>query len=165
MIKFLKAGLFMAAILLPLQTRAAWDDPPILNSVQAATGNLSINFGMPGVHQQIAIFLVNSNDPAGFHIDFTFANKGFFKTGTRQFAMTSVRVAKYGGTLGTGLDPAEATLTVDGTTGVATWFPSGTPSSATDNCVIAIYASWADHSSGMAGFYLESITASIVSGP
>lgn len=165
MIKFLKAGLPLALLLLPIQIRAAWDDPPTINSVQAATGNLSINFGMPGVHQQIAIFVVNSNDASGFHIDFTFANKGNFKTGTRQFPMTSVTVAKYGGTLGAGLDPAEASLTIDGTTGIATWSPSGTPASATDNCVIAIYASWADHSSGMAGFYLESISASIVSGP
>ena len=164
--KIFTAGMLMAALLFPMQARADFGVAPIVNTIQGATSIFNLNFGMPGVRQQIAVFVINSNDDAGFHVDFTFANKGYFKTGTRQFAMTSVILSQYGGTLGAGFVPmTDVALTIDPGTGIATWIPSGTPTASTDNLVVAIYASWADHSSGLAGFYLENITASIASGP
>jgi hypothetical protein len=163
----IKTGLALIGLLFSAQSSfGAWDDPPLVNTVQAAMGNLSMNFGMPGVHQQIALFLVNSNDPAGFHVEFTFANKGNFKVGTRQFAMSNVVLSEVSGTLGPGLTaPNNTPLTIDAGTGIATWTPAGTPAGATDNYLIAIYADWADQSSKLAGYYMENITAVIVSGP
>jgi hypothetical protein len=166
MVKTVKSAAFMALLVLLNHARADWDDPPLVNTVQASTGVVSLNFGSQGSRQQIAIFVVNSNDPAGFHIDFTFANKGLFKSGTRTFAMSGVMLDAVGGTLGPGLTPLnDLALTVDGTTGIATWSPGGTPTGATEDFVIAIYANWADQSALLAGFYQENISAVVVSGP
>jgi hypothetical protein len=161
-----KSALIMFGMLLPAECWSAWDDPPWENTVQAITPSVNLNFGAPGVRQQVQLFLVNSNDPAGFHINFTFANKGKFLCGTREVPMTSVVLDVVSGTLGTGLAvPHDFSLVIDAGTGVATWSPTGTPTSATVNYLVAIYASWTDHSSSLAGFYQESIVPVIVSGP
>ena len=144
---------------------AAWDDQPLYNKIEAITGVLNLNFGMPGSRQQIAMFLINSNDPDGFHVDFTFLNKGSFKSGTRSFGMSNVTIVRMGGTLGSGFTPlTETPLTVDGTTGIATWTPSGTPIGATEDLVVGIFANWLDQSNLLAGFYQENISAVVVSG-
>jgi hypothetical protein len=167
MVKSIYRGIALIGLLCSADSAlGAWDDPPLINTVQSAMGNVALNFGSAGVHQQLALFIVNSNDSAGFHVDFTFANKGYFKVGTRQFAMSNVVVSEVSGTLGTGLTaPVNYPLTIDAGTGVATWTPPGTPTAATENYIVAIYVDWSDQSSKMAGFYLENITATIVSGP
>ncbi|MDB5106374.1 MAG: hypothetical protein JWP91_4063 [Fibrobacteres bacterium] len=167
MIKSIKTGLVMVATLCIAPSRAAWTDPPLVNTIQSATANLGLNFGSPGIRQQIALFVVNSNDSTGFHVTFTFTNKGFFKVGARQFAMSNIVLSSVSGTLGAGLAaPADMALSVNPGTGVATWNPTSVPpTSATDNYLIAIYADWADQSARLAGFYQETITATIVSGP
>lgn len=166
MLEKMKTILLLAVLACANPCWAQWDDPPHVNTVQATTGIVNLNFGMGGDRQQIGIFIVNSNDPAGFHVDFTFANKGMFKTGSRQFSMSGVVLSPMGGTLGSGLGvPSDYSLSVDGTTGIATWSPGGTPGSATVNYIVAIYADWADQSSLLAGFYQENISAVIVSGP
>ncbi len=166
MVKTLKAALVLVGILGSLPASAAWDDPPLVNTVDPAANNLSLNFSSPGVHQQVALFVVNSNDAAGFHLTFTFANKGNFKVGTRQFPLLNVVLNAVSGTLGTGLaSPANDPLVINPGTGIATWSSTGVPTSATDSYLIEIDADWADQSTGIAGFYLENITASIGSGP
>jgi hypothetical protein len=144
---------------------AAWDDPPLVNKAEAITGVLNLNFGMPGNRQQIAMFLINSNDPNGFHVDFTFLNKGRFKSGTRSFGISNVTIVKMGGTLGPGFTPlTETALSVDGTTGIATWTPSGTPTGATEDLVVGIFANWLDQSDLLAGFYQENVSAVVATG-
>ena len=159
--------LFLALALGLEPAWAAWDDPPLVNTVQATTGVVGLNFGMPGRKQQIAMFLVNSNDPAGFHVEFTFANKGYFKSGVRSIPMTNVVVTRVGGIMGLTLDPPnDYSLTVNAVTGIATWSPTGgPPTSATDMLVIGIFVDWPDESGMISGFYQENITAVIVSGP
>jgi hypothetical protein len=89
-----------------------------------------------------------------------------FKSGPRTFSMTNVVMDPLGGTLGAGLTvPNELSLTIDGTSGIATWSPTGTPTSSTENYIIAIYANWADQSAQLAGFYQEIISAAVASGP
>lgn len=145
---------------------SAWDDPPLVNTALSTTGVVGLNFGMPGTRQQIAMFLISSNDPAGFHVVFNFANKGTFKSGSRTFSMSNVCVTGISGTLGTGLvPPNQYALTIDAGTGNATWTPTGgLPTGATDTYLIGIFADWADQSGMIAGFYQENITATVVSG-
>jgi hypothetical protein len=169
MVKTLKKCLAVAVSIGLANAWAAWDDAPLVNTAQASTSSLSLNFGQLGVHQQIGLFMINSNDNTGFHVNFTFANKGYFKAGVRQFALKNIVLSRLSGTLGTNLDEANNTpLTVDAGTGVATWNPvglGGAPVSATENYLVAIYADWDDQSSGLAGFYQESISATMISGP
>jgi hypothetical protein len=166
MVRTMKSAALMALLVLLNHARADWGDPLVVNTVQASAGAVNLSFGSQGTRQQLAIFVVNSNDPAGFHIDFTFANKGVFKSGPRTFSMTNVVMDPLGGTLGAGLTvPNELSLTIDGTSGIATWSPTGTPTSSTENYIIAIYANWADQSAQLAGFYQEIISAAVASGP
>jgi hypothetical protein len=144
---------------------AALGDSPTVNTVQG-TSNINLNFAAAGTHQQLGLFLINSNDATGFHITFTFQNKGIFKAGTRQIALTNIVLNKVGGTLGGGLtEPVNVPVTLDGS-GSWTWSPCPpAPTTETDNYFVEISADWADPSGGIAGFYHEKIDATIVSGP
>ncbi len=155
--------LFLAITLGASQASAALGDSPLVNTIQG-TSNINLNFSSSGTHQQIGIFVISSNDPAGFHVTFTFANKGAFKVGTRSFTMTNLVLNKISGTLGGGLtEPANDPIVLDGS-GSWTWSP-GVPSSETDAYLVEIDANWPDPSSGIAGFYLERITCTIAHGP
>jgi hypothetical protein len=140
-------------------------DTPLINTAQT-TSNINLNFTAAGTHQQIALILIHSNDPAGFHVVFTFQNKGFFTVGTRQFAMTSIVLNKVSGTIGSGLtDPVDMPIVLDGA-GTWTWSPSPPlPTTETDGYLLEIAVNWANPASGLAGFYQERITCTIVSGP
>ncbi|MDB5050412.1 MAG: hypothetical protein JWO30_3483 [Fibrobacteres bacterium] len=140
----------------------AWYDNPV-NSVVGVYGNVSLNFAAVGTGQQVALFMVNSNDPAGFHLVFNFSNGGLFQTGSRHFTLSNPTVVAVSGHLGTGLTPP-ADPSITPLAGVATWRPTGTPSDATDTYLISVVADWSNQSAQMAGFYFENITASIVSG-
>lgn len=155
----------LVGILLPLRSFAALGDSPTVNTVQT-TSTLGLGFSAAGTHQQLGLFLINSNDPAGFHITFTFQNKGFFKSGAHQFAMTNLVLNKVSGTLGAGLaEPIDIPITLDAG-GNWTWSPSPpAPTTETDSYFVEIAADWSDPSGGIAGFYLEKITPVIVSGP
>jgi hypothetical protein len=142
---------------------AALGDLPLTNTAQT-TSIVNLNFTSAGTHQQVALILINSNDPAGFHVTFTFQNKGFFTVGARQFAMSNIVLNKVSGTIGGGLvDPANTAMTLDGA-GSWTWSP-GVPTSETDNLLLEIAVDWADPSARLAGFYQERITCTIASGP
>ncbi|GEM_PF-1175972 len=160
--------IFLFGILGPSRTFALLGDIPTVNTVQG-TSNINLNFSTAASNQQIGLFLVNSNDSTGFHITFTFQNKGFFKVGTHQFVMTNLvlnKVAGSGGALGGGLtEPVNVPIVLDGA-GSWTWSPCPpAPTTETDSYFIEIKADWADPASGIAGFYKEKINAVIVSGP
>jgi hypothetical protein len=162
MFKVLLTSLVLAGTLGPGRLLAALGDIPVINTVQG-TSTINLNFAAPGAHQQIGLFLINSNDSTGFHITFTFTNNGNFKSGARQFAMTSLVLNKISGTLGGGLtQPVNLPITLSG--GSWTWSP-GVPTTETDNYLVEIAVSWTDQASGIAGFYQEKITAIIASGP
>ncbi len=154
-----------SALAAPIETSADLGDTPLINTYQG-TSNINLNFTSSGTHQQIALFLISSNDPAGFHVTFTFQNKGFFKVGSRQFAMTSIVLNKVSGTLGTGLtEPANMPITLDGA-GAWTWHPTPpAPTTETDGYLVEIAVDWANPATGLAGFYQERITCSVASGP
>lgn len=146
---------------------ANWGDP-VENTIQIVSSRVNLDLGSRGLNQPLLMFLVNSNDPAGFHLTFTFANKGKFICDSREITITSVLLSKISGTLGSGLaDPAAPgfTLTIDGGSGDASWTPVGTPTSSTVDYLISLSANWDDHSTMVSGFYLESIVPAIVSGP
>ena len=146
---------------------ATWSDPPIINSIQAVYGRVNLDLGSQGINQPVTMFLVNSNDPAGFHLNFTFANKGKFISGSSELSITSVVLNAVSGTLGAGLTPISTNyaLTVDGTTGIATWSAGGSPTGATINYLISISVNWSDQPSIVAGFYKEGVLPEIYSGP
>jgi hypothetical protein len=164
MFKQLTFSLLLFGLIQPPTTWALLGDLPAVNSAQG-TSVINLNFGTPGSNQQIALFLINSNTVAGFHLTFNFFNLGNFKIGTRQFPMTALKLNKISGTLGGGLtEPVNVNmLPLDGS-GNWIWSP-GAPTSETTNYLIEITASWDDQSSKIAGFYQEAITCTIAAGP
>lgn len=145
-------------------SHAALGDLPTINTAQ---GNsvISLNFSAAGTHQQIAIFLINSNDPLGFHLTFTFQNKGVFKSGSRSITPTSLVLNQLSGTLGTNLvPPIDLAITPDGA-GVWTWSPGPVlPGTETDSYLVEIAATWPEPAGAIAGFYQEKITCVMTSG-
>lgn len=142
---------------------AALGDLPLTNTVQT-TSVINLNFTAAGTHQQVALILVNSNDPAGFHVTFTFQNRGNFTVGARSFPMSNIVLNGLSGTLGGGLaPPANMPVTLDGA-GTWSWSP-GVPTTETDAYLLEIAVDWANPSGGLAGFYQERISCTIASGP
>lgn len=138
-------------------------DLPLVN-MQQGTSNISLNLENAGTHQQLGLFLINSNDPLGFHVTFTFANRGNFQAGARQIPITNLVLNKISGTLGTSpTDPVNVPITLDGS-GSWTWSP-GVPTVETENLLVEIAGDWAGESGRIAGFYRESITCVVASGP
>jgi hypothetical protein len=163
MLRTLAMSLVMVGTIGLSSTSALLGDIPLVNQAQG-TGNITLDFATAGTHQQLGIFLINSNDPAGFHVTFTFTNKGFFKVGSRQFAMTNIVLNKISGTLGGGLaEPANMPITLDGS-GSWTWSP-GVPTTETDGFLVEIAADGSSQATGIAGFYQERISCVIASGP
>lgn len=143
---------------------AALGDLPLVNTLQG-TSSFNLNFSQASANQQIALFLINSNDPNGFSVTFTFANKGAFAAGGRSFSMASIVLDRVSGTLGSGLtEPLDEPVTLD-PAGTWTWSPGNSPTTETVNYIIEIKVTWPDPSPGLAGLYLESINAVITGGP
>jgi hypothetical protein len=161
------AGIFIAFLgLIGLENPSALlGDLPVVNTAQS-TSVVNLNFTAAGTHQQIALIVINSNDPAGFHVTFTFQNKGFFKVGAHQFPMTSIVLNRINGTLGAGLaEPINMPITLDAG-GSWTWSPSPpVPTTETEAYLLEIAVDWANPVSGIAGFYQERITCTIAPGP
>ena len=169
--KFLKSKtlkstglLFFVFLYLSTSTLFASLDDNI-NALQTQ-GNLGVDLNRTGNNEQVAVLVINSNYAAGFHITFTFTNKGKFKKGSKEITMTNIVLNKMNsGTLGTGLsEPVNLTmLPLDGS-GSWVWSP-GTPTTETINYVMEIKVSWSSPGSGNAGFYFENINAVISVGP
>lgn len=139
-------------------------DIPLINQLQG-TSVFNLNFTQPGANQQVAVFLVNSNDPDGFSVTFTFSNLGRFGAGNNSFAMTTFVLNGIDGTLGAGLAaPVNQSFTLDGG-GSWTWSPGNSPTTETVNYLVEIKVGWADQSSSLAGLYRETINAVITGGP
>jgi hypothetical protein len=139
-------------------------DIPLVNQLQG-TSVFNLNFTQPGAGQQVAVFLVNSNDPDGFSVTFTFSNLGRFGSGGNSFAMSTFVLNGIDGTLGAGLTaPANQSFTLDGS-GSWTWSPGNSPTTETVNYLIEIKVNWTDQSSSLAGLYRETINAVITGGP
>lgn len=151
---------------------ALGDTTPAMNTIEGGTNFFNLNFGGPAANQQIAYFVINSDDVNGFKVTFTFSNLGKFRNavGSLEFNPSSLVLNGVTGTWGTGMDaPVNETIVLDGS-GSWTWRPAlapdgGPPSVETDQYVIEIKASWPDQSSGIAGLYMFSIDAVISSGP
>jgi len=156
-------ALFVIAAALS-EAKAALGDLPLVNNLQG-TSTFNLNFSQASANQQIALFLINSNDPSGFSVTFTFANKGAFAAGSRNFSMASIVLDRVSGTLGSGLtEPVDELITLDAG-GAWTWSPGNSPTTETVNYIIEIKVTWPDPSPGLAGLYLESINAVITGGP
>ncbi len=134
-----------------------------INTIQTQ-GNIGLSLGDGGSNEQVAILIINNNYAAGFHITFTFTNKGKFKKGSKEITMTSLVLNKMStGTLGSGITaPTNAPITLDGS-GSWTW-SSGAQTTETTNYMLEIKISW-NGSSNSAGFYFENVTAAIAVGP
>ncbi len=146
---FLTSGLF-----------AAPGDLPVINTLQAQ-GVFGLPFNQAAVDQQIAIFLINNNTTTAFDINFHFTNLGNFTSGTRQIAMSDIKLNGISGQLGADLTvPVDEAVTLDGS-GDWTWDPGVSQSTETINYVIELKASWPDAQSFLAGYYFEAITATI----
>lgn len=151
---------------------ALGDTTPAVNTIDGGTNFFNLNFGSPALNQQIAYFVINSNDVNGFQVTFTFSNLGNFRNavGIAEFAPSSLVLNGVTGTWGTGMDePVNETILLDGS-GSWTWRPAlapdgGPPSVETNQYVIEIKASWPEQSGGIAGLYMLSIDAVISSGP
>lgn len=144
--------------------RADLGDLPLVNQLQGISV-FNLNFTQPGSGQQVAVFLVNSNDPDGFSVNFTFSNLGRFGSGGNSFAMSTFVLNGIDGTLGSGLAvPTNQSFTLDGS-GTWTWSPGNSPTTETVNYLIEIKVSWTDQSSSLAGLYRETINAVITGGP
>jgi hypothetical protein len=140
------------------------EDPP-LNTVQPQ-GLIGINFSQPGNGEQIAYFVINSNSSTGFILKIKLANHGNFKSGTSLIPMTSLVLNKLSGTIGTGLSEPNNldVLAVVSSGGEFIWNPGNSPETATFNYMVELKADWADPSMKLAGFYSETITATITVG-
>ena len=135
-------------------------DLPVINTVQAQ-GVFGMPFNQAATGEQIAIFIINCNTTTAFDLDFHFTNLGKFKSGTREIAMSNIKLNGVSGTLGAGLTvPSNTAVTLDGS-GNWTWNPGATQTTETVNYLVELKANWPDGSSNLAGFYSESITVTI----
>ena len=156
-----KSGITLIILLSCGTTFSNVGDLPIVNVLQSQ-GVFGLPFNQPGVDEQLAIYLVNNNCVNAFDLTFHFANKGKFKNGAHEIVMTNIKLNRLSGTLGAGLtNPAtNLPVTLDGS-GDWTWDPGATQSTETVNLLLELKGSWPDGSNAMAGFYSESITATI----
>ncbi len=135
-------------------------DFPVVNTLQSQ-GVFGLDFSSKTVGGQLALFLINNNHPNGFDLTFTFANKGRFKSGANYIPMTNICLNRLSGTIGTGLTaPVNQAVTLD-SDGAWFWDPGATQSTETVNLLLELKCDWPDTWNYMAGFYSESITATI----
>ncbi len=148
-------------LLTPPKVLAGVGDLPVINSLQAI-GTMGHNFNQAGSSVQVAIFMINNNHANGFDITFTFANRGKFIHGANEIAMTSILLDKMGiGTLGNGLtEPNNTVVTLDGA-GSWLWNPGATQTTETSNYHVQLKASWHHPSGILAGYYYETVSATI----
>lgn len=135
-------------------------DFPVVNTLQSQ-GIFGLSFNSRTVGGQLALFLINSNATQAFDLTFAFANKGNFKNGSHTIPMTNIKLNRLSGTIGSGLTaPANLDVTLD-TDGEWTWNPGATQTTETENLLLELKCDWPDAYNYMAGFYSESITATI----
>ena len=129
-------------------------------------GVVGLDFSSGGNNQQIAIFVISVSDtPASYKVVFTFANGCKFKSGARASAipMTGLVWDYISGSLGTGLTaPGSDDILHNLNTGGISydWRPQGTQSTET-NYIMELRASWNAPAGIIAGFYYETITATV----
>lgn len=135
-------------------------DFPVVNTLQSQ-GVFGLDFSSRTVGGQLALFLINSNHPNGFDVTFTFANKGKFKSGAHSIPMTNICLNRLSGAIGTGLTaPVNQAVTLD-SDGMWVWDPGASQSTETVNLLVELKCDWPDTWNYMAGFYSETITATI----
>jgi hypothetical protein len=134
---------------------------PQINDIQGMPVS-GLNFSDAGNNVQIALFVINCNTTAGFDVTFKFANKGVFKSGTKEIPMTSLVLDKVSGTLGAGLtEPVDVDILNNLTGNQYVWNPGAAQTTATENYIVELRASWDIPAGKLAGFYFESIEADI----
>jgi hypothetical protein len=133
---------------------------PQVNTVQGSS-NFSLVLTQPGNQETIANFLINSNSANGFLLVITFGNKGKFKNGGSEIPIAHLWLDKVGGSLGGGLtEPVNEPISLD-QNGSWTWNPGASPTTETVNYLTEVKATWTSQSNVLAGFYTESISATI----
>ncbi len=154
----------MLLLLSPRTVNAAVGDLPVINQLQGL-GSLGQNFSQAGTQVQLAIFAISNNHENAFDLHFTFANEGKFISGSNEIAMTSILLDKMDiGTLGTGLtEPEDVVVALDGD-GMWTWDPGATQTTETQSYHVQLKGSWNNPTGKLAGYYYESITATITIG-
>lgn len=154
------AALLLASLVCYRSAEGNVGDFPVVNTLQSQ-GIFGLSFSSKTVGGQLALFLINSNHPNGFDVTFTFANKGNFKNGTHVIPMSNICLNRLSGTIGTGLTaPVNQAVTLD-SDGAWVWDPGATQSTETVNLLLEMKCDWPDTWNYMAGFYSESITATI----
>jgi hypothetical protein len=153
-------AIFVVSLVFVFEARGNVGDFPVVNTLQSQ-GVFGLNFSSRTVGGQLALFLINSNHPNGFDVTFTFANKGKFMSGTHSIPMTNICLNRLSGTIGTGLTaPVNQAVTLD-PDGIWVWDPGASQSTETVNLLLEMKCDWPDTWNYMAGFYSETITATI----
>jgi hypothetical protein len=160
---------FLIAFLSTQSPAEAPPDPP--QRIVQGQGVIGLDFAAGGNNVQVALFVINVNDTPGvggvFDVKFEFTNACRFMNGTTlAIPMTDLVWKKLGGTLGTGLtEPANDDIFNNRVSGgtVYYWKPTGTggQKSATVNYIMELKATWDKPAGVIAGFYYETITATI----
>lgn len=136
---------------------------PLINSI-AGIGVLTLDLSNEGTDVNIATFIVNNNAP-GFTVQWSLVNGGYFRGTSGDIQITGCELAGGTGTLGTGA-AAVTTATLDLTgavAGVAEDFGpwTVTQTTATENYVVLMNATWASSTAALAGLYTETIEYTI----
>ena len=140
-------------------------DPP--NRTIQGQGVMGLDFSTSGNNVQIGLFVINVNDtPAGFDVKFEFANSCQFKCGTtRAIPMTDLVWNHISGGLGSGLsEPLDNDIFHNRQPGgtVYYWTPTGSgQKSETLNYIMELKATWDQPAGILAGFYYETLIATI----
>jgi hypothetical protein len=156
--------LFLISIVIAKSDALSPTDPPI-NTLQCQ-GVTGFDFSKQGINQQIALFVINSNTITGFDVIFEFANTCQFKSGSKAISMTSLLLNKVSGTLGIGLLPPVDVDVLHHLSGgnQYIWDPGTGQTSETVNYIVELKASWTGNTHAIAGFYFETISATIRAG-
>jgi len=153
---------FIVLTLCITRTLALHPPDPEIKSV-SCEGAVDLDFSGSGNNYQIALFTINDNDSAGFSITFQFTDSCKFECGKRVIPMTTLLLNQVGGTLGDSLKPPlNANVLNNLSNGNEyTWDFGTTQTKATVNYIVELKASWANAARMLAGFYSETITATV----
>ncbi|NLD94641.1 MAG: hypothetical protein GX639_18450 [Fibrobacter sp.] len=163
--KIHKLLIFLTFMFFSVASQVIPPDETLITTVQPQ-GVIGLNFSEPGNSEQIAYFIINSNDSSGFILKLELANRGNFKNGTSLIPMTSLVLNKSSGVIGTGLSEPNNldVLAAVSSGGEFSWTPGSTATTVTSNYMVELKASWADPSGKLAGFYFETVKVTISAG-
>jgi len=135
---------------------------PLINNV-TGIGVLTLDVSSAATNPvNIATFIVNNNSTT-FDVSWVLTNGGHFANGTRNIPMATIALVGGAGTLGAGNDAVTeaviATAAFGTPTAAAHW--NTTQTSATENYVVLMNATWLAATRPLAGLYTEQVVFTI----